>query len=54
MGQAQRQEYSNEMAYGNGEPATSKINSAQREVLHLEDLVSDTFRFELRDPADLH
>ena len=53
MGYAQRQEQQNELRYGNGEPATSKVNASQREALRLEDLLEDVFEFVLAEPASL-
>ncbi len=53
MGQAQRQEYLDELAYGNGEPAHSKANAHRTEALRLEDLVGDPIYFELADRAEL-
>ena len=54
MGQPQRQEYENELRYGNGEPGTSKANASQREALRLEDLLVDVFQFELADLRTAH
>lgn len=53
MGYAQRQEQQNELRYGNGEPAISKVNASQRDVLRLEDLLEDVFEFVLTEPRAL-